>query len=78
MARWKSHEALRLGRYGFSCRSVAASRASAAQASAMPSERRRRWRIIAPNPPNDSGDWMPDASPICRTRSATGGRGLVR
>ena len=27
--------------------------------------RRCRCRVSAPKPPNDSGDWIPDASPTC-------------
>lgn len=64
MARWKSHEALRLGRYGFSCRSVAASRASPPGARGTPAvtangstsadvriATRRQYNAIPCNPP---------------------------
>jgi len=42
-------------------------KASQLSASSKAPTSRCACRISAPNPPNDSGDWMPLASPICST-----------
>lgn len=44
---------------------------SACSASFTALVRRRRCRVSAPKPPNDSGLWIPDASPTCSTLRAS-------
>ena len=56
----------------------ALSRQSFSSASLSAVARRGAWRDSAPRPPNDRGDWMPDASPAWMTRSNCGARGELR
>mmetsp|Transcript_25214 Transcript_25214/g.64034 ORF Transcript_25214/g.64034 Transcript_25214/m.64034 type:complete len:239 (+) Transcript_25214:174-890(+) len=72
------HALDRPGLYACTAPRACASSASAASASASARVRRPRWRVSAPNPPNDSGDCMPLASPTCSTRSQPGLSGESR
>ena len=54
---------------------AAALSADASSASGTPLASLGRCRSIAPNPPKDSGDAPPAASPACRIRSVEGSSG---
>ena len=72
---WKSHAARRFAWYGLISPSCSLLSASAARAEWVAAVSRLMCRVIAPKPPNESGDWRPPASPICITRSKVTGSG---
>ena len=75
---WKSHEALSAGWYWLSVARHSLSSASDNNASSIPSVSRPMCRRSAARPPKLSGLCIPDASPICVTRSHLAGSGESR
>ena len=69
------HAADRPGLYACTRPRLDRSRLPEPRASSTAETRRRRWRSRAPKPPNESGDWIPLASPTCSTLRGKGGQG---